>query len=113
MSAEVQDSTGSVTTTNFDTYSLILQLGCILNTVRTWKKTYKLRVLVFVEYESDVQEESIRVKSLLENLRIQAEVIVIWLAKGDLRTYEAIVNGPKDDSGKDEQVEKVLGEETW
>lgn len=113
MSAEIQDNEGSVTTTNFDTYSLILQLGCILNTVRTWKKAYKLRVLVFVEYETDVQEESDRVKSLLENLRIQAQVVVVWLAKGDLRTYEIIVNGAKPDSDGDARIEKLLGEETW
>lgn len=62
--------------TNFDTYTLILQLGCILNTVPSWKRAYRLRVAVFVEYESDVEEERGRVKALLYNLGIEAEVLV-------------------------------------
>jgi potassium/chloride transporter 9 len=61
-------------TTNFDTYTLILQLGCILHTVPSWKRSYKLRICVFVEYESDVEEERGRVATLLRNLRIEAEV---------------------------------------
>lgn len=96
MSAEIfsEGSNGSnFLTTNFDTYTLILQLGCILNTVPAWKKSYKLRVAVFVEYESDVEEERERVKSLLDNLRIEAEVVVFWLACGTLRYYEIFVNG--------------------
>jgi potassium/chloride transporter 9 len=85
-----------------------------LNTVRTWKHTYKLRVVVFVEYETDVPDESDRVKRLLEKLRIQAELIVVWLASGNLRTYELVVNGilpgPSDD---DKRTERVLGQESW
>ncbi|PQE12323.1 cation chloride cotransporter protein [Rutstroemia sp. NJR-2017a BVV2] len=60
MSAEIAaegDRKQNVLTTNFDTYTLILQLGAILNTVPAWKKAYKLRVAVFVEYETDVEEE--------------------------------------------------------
>lgn len=129
MSAEIENDApgaGSILTTNFDTYTLILQLvlphdlcgiqllttiqGCILNTVPAWKKTYKVRVAVFVEYESDVNEEKARVKKLLENLRIQAEVLVLWLSNGDLRSYEAIVNGSEEE---DENVEVVLGNEDW
>lgn len=64
----------NVLTTNFDTYTLILQLGCILRTVPSWKRSYKLRICVFVEYESDVEEERDRVTTLLRNLRIEAEV---------------------------------------
>jgi len=114
MSAEIQDdANGNVVTTNFDTYTLILQLGCILNTVRTWKEAYVLRVAVFVEYEADVTEERDRVKKLLENLRIQAEVIVVWLASGELRTYELIVNGADRDQNDDGRLERILGEEPW
>lgn len=130
MSAEIENDApgaGNVLTTNFDTYTLILQLvfhtvlylvaqkltfaqGCILNTVPAWKKTYKVRVAVFVEYESDVNEEKARVRKLLENLRIQAEVMVMWLANGELRTYEAIVNGGEEENN---HVEAVLGKEDW
>ncbi|KAI9823642.1 MAG: hypothetical protein M1819_001155 [Sarea resinae] len=119
MSAEIAAEGGehkqNVLTTNFDTYTLILQLGCILNTVPRWKKAYKLRVAVFVEYESDVEEERGRVKTLLGNLRIEAEVLVFWLASGDLKSYEIIVNG----SGKDyyaeaeKEIDEVLKDEEW
>lgn len=65
---------------------------------------------VFVEYESEVNEEKDRVKKLLENLRIQAEVLVLWLANGELKSYEAIVNGSE---AEDDNVEAVLGNEDW
>jgi potassium/chloride transporter 9 len=79
MSAEIaagsdDPSRKKMLTTNFDTYTLILQLGCILHTVPSWKRSYKLRICVFVEYESDVEEERGRVATLLRNLRIEAEV---------------------------------------
>ncbi|KAG9229662.1 amino acid permease-domain-containing protein [Amylocarpus encephaloides] len=116
MSAEIAsegDNMTNVLTTNFDTYTLILQLGVILNTVPAWKKAYKLRVGVFVEYESDVEEERGRVKSLLEKLRIEAEVLVFWLASGKLPTYEIIVNG--GDQGQEHQyeVDEVLHDQEW
>jgi potassium/chloride transporter 9 len=115
MSAVIHDpSSGDITTTNFDTYTLILQLGCILNTVRTWKKVYKLRVIVFVEYEDDVPEETDRVRKLLEKLRIQAELIVVWLATGDLRSYEIIVGGKQPgETEEDVRIQEVLEQETW
>ncbi|KAI9809831.1 MAG: hypothetical protein M1825_000264 [Sarcosagium campestre] len=117
MSAEVTAGEGhpDVLTTNFDTYTLILQLGVIINTVPAWKKSYKLRVAVFVEYESDVEEERERVKALLDNLRIQAEVLVFWLAKGDLQSYEIVVNGKKSKGadGDGSLVDDELGSEEW
>lgn len=86
----------------------------ILNTVPAWKKAYKLRVAVFVEYESDVEEERGRVKTLLENLRIEAEVLVFWLASGNLSTYEIIVNGASPGREAEEEVEDCLkGQEWW
>jgi solute carrier family 12 (potassium/chloride transporters), member 9 len=92
---------------------LILQLGVILNTVPAWKRAYKLRVAVFVEYESDVEEERSRVKALLENLRIEAEVLVFWLASGDLKTYEIIINGANPGQEAEEEVEQCLAEQSW
>lgn len=112
MSAEIATEHGeekrNVLTTNFDTYTLILQLGCILNTVSSWKKAYTLRVAVFVEYESDVEEERGRVKTLLDNLRIPAKVLVFWLASGELKTYRMIVNG--DQGENDQETEKLVEE---
>lgn len=119
MSAEIASEGGeskqNVLTSNFDTYTLILQLGCILNTVPAWKKAYALRVAVFVEYESDVDEERGRVKTLLDNLRIQAEILVFWLASGELKTYQTIVNGENNASNKraDDLVNRVLKGEQW
>ncbi|KAL1965943.1 hypothetical protein VTN77DRAFT_5076 [Rasamsonia byssochlamydoides] len=117
MSAELaadSESKQNVLTTNFDTYTLILQLGCILHTVPSWKKTYKLRVVVFVEYETDVEEERGRVETLLEKLRIEAEVLVFALASGDLQTYKIIVNGDTSASAEAlEKVDSVLKEESW
>lgn len=92
---------------------MILQLGVILNTVPAWKKAYKLRVAVFVEYESDVVEERSRLQALLENLRIEAEILVFWLASGDLPTYEIIINGAKPSTEIEEDVEKCLEKEIW
>jgi potassium/chloride transporter 9 len=105
----------NVLTTNFDTYTLILQLGCILHTVPSWRRMYKLRVCVFVEYETDVDEERERVITLLKNLRIEAKVLVFWLANGDLKMYEVIVNG-RDDGVLDQtsrDVDFSLEDERW
>ncbi|KAI5294833.1 hypothetical protein KEM52_003060 [Ascosphaera acerosa] len=121
MSAEITaDGTQSkqnVLTTNFDTYTLILQLGCILHTVPSWRSSYKLRVNVFVEYELDVQEEYGRVRTLLEKLRIEAEVCVFWLASGDLGTYDYIINGHTTPTPADQscitRVDDVLANELW
>ncbi|RMD41899.1 hypothetical protein DV735_g3219, partial [Chaetothyriales sp. CBS 134920] len=117
MTAEVesadQGQSGNMRTTNFDTYTMILQLGCILNTVPSWKKAYSLRVAVFVEYESDVEEERARVKSLLESLRINAQVLVFWLASAELKTYQLIVNGEEGDAATEEHVDKALEKEAW
>ncbi|KAF9435729.1 hypothetical protein BGZ76_005622 [Entomortierella beljakovae] len=69
--------------TNFDTYAMVLQMGCILHMVPQWKDSYVLRVMVFVEYIEDVEEERKRLYDLLENLRIPAEVKVMCLDGGD------------------------------
>lgn len=113
MSAEITEEAQNVKTTNFDTYTLILQLGCILNTVPSWKRAYNLRVAVFVEYESDLEEERTRVTSLLENLRINATVLVFALASDKLKSYEYIVNGTEVDAETESQVDKVLEDEAW
>ena len=117
MSAEIvteRDGKARLLTTNFDTYTLILQLGCILHTVPSWRKSYRLRVCVFVEYESDVEDEKARVQALLENLRIEAKILVFWLANGNLSAYEVIVNGHAEDDAAVEEVEECLqGQEWW
>lgn len=68
---------------------------------------------MFVEYESDVEEERGRVKSLLENLRIKAEILVFWLASGDLPTYEVIVNGQNPGLDAEGEVDDCLKDQEW
>lgn len=77
-----------------------------------WKRAFKLRVAVFVEYESDVEEERGRVRTLLENLRIEADVLVFWLASGDLPIYEVIINGTSGLQAEKE-VDECLSNEDW
>ncbi|KAG6175174.1 hypothetical protein E4U51_006007 [Claviceps purpurea] len=113
MSAEVSADGQSVLTTNFDTYTLILQLGHILHSVRAWGDAFAVRVIVFVEYEHEVDEETSRVKALLEKLRIDAHVLVFCLAAGDLHTYELIVNGKRNDIDTELVVAEALKDEVW
>jgi potassium/chloride transporter 9 len=104
-----------VLTTNFDTYTMILQLGAVLMTAESYENSMNLRVSVFVEYENEVEQERQRVKSLLNSIRINAEVRVFWLASGDLKTYEVIVNGVKGDAYDDahHDTSEVLRDESW
>ncbi|CAN3477290.1 vacuolar cation-chloride cotransporter 1 [Diutina catenulata] len=88
-----RDDGKSVLSTNFDTYTLILQLGAILATVDEWKYNYQLRVIAFVETTSEIDEEYTRLASLLESLRIDAVIRVIALDDGTLSCYNFIVKG--------------------
>lgn len=110
MSPITDDSEGaSILSTNFDTYTMILQMGQILHTVPKWRKSLKLRVLVFVEHEHDKVEEQRRVSLLLENLRIDAELVVLTMDSGNLQSYEILVKG----KASSEEVDKVLRNEPW
>jgi potassium/chloride transporter 9 len=112
MSAEIVDENGetSALTTNFDTYTLILQMGAILHTVPVWKANHKLRVVVFVEFEEDVESEKQRIEVLLEKLRIMAEILVLCLNSGEICAYETIVHGKPDWNGRATQF---LGDYDW
>jgi potassium/chloride transporter 9 len=65
-------------------------------------------VFVFVENREDVDEEKARVQLLLENLRIDATLIVLCLSSTS--TYKCIINGAQDINGR---VDDVLGEDQW
>lgn len=61
-----------------------------------------------------MEEERGRVQELLENLRIEAEVLVFWLASGKLSAYEIIVNGASPGQKAEDVVEECLrGQEWW
>jgi potassium/chloride transporter 9 len=110
MSAEVFDKNGerSALTTNFDTYTLILQLGAILTTVPNWKKTHRLRIVVFIENEDDMENEKERIQQLIEVLRIKAVIKVVCL--NDFKNYNTIVKG-KNYSFL--EVDQVLHDDEW
>jgi solute carrier family 12 (potassium/chloride transporters), member 9 len=76
--------------------------------VPAWKQAYKLRVIIFVENREDVEEEKSRVQSLLENLRIDASLLVLCLSS--TATYKCIINGDHDVNGR---VEDILSEDQW
>lgn len=72
-----------------------------------------MRVVVFVEYEEEVEAERGRVKALLEKLRIEADVLVFWLANGTLATYETIISGHASDPVTENMLNHCLREEEW
>ncbi|KAJ2493713.1 hypothetical protein IWW37_000344 [Coemansia sp. RSA 2050] len=78
--------------TNFDSYVMVLQLGTVLHLVPYWNKHYTLRVMCFVENESDVAEEYRRVDKLLRDLRVTAELHVHYLRGAGLSTYDEASN---------------------
>ncbi|ONH67703.1 Vacuolar cation-chloride cotransporter 1 [Cyberlindnera fabianii] len=110
MSAEVVDKNGekSAMTTNFDTYTLILQLGAILRTVPQWKRTHQLRIVVFVEDPEDMENERERVQQLVEVLRIKTQIVVVCLKS--FKTYNTIVKG---NTANFQEVDKILEEDDW
>ncbi|CCK72921.1 Vhc1p KNAG_0M00680 [Huiozyma naganishii CBS 8797] len=93
---------------NFDTYTLILQLGAILITVPEWKRTHLVRVVLFVEKDADRSAEIQRMTKLLQVLRIEAEVLVVSLDQ--FRFYNTIVNG---DSISLDYVNMKLKDSQW
>lgn len=107
----------SVLSTNFDTYTLILQLGSILSTVDEWKKNkYTLRIIAFVETKGEEEDERSRLDGLLEKLRIDAEVKVVCLNDGLLETYNIIVSGRpvnKEKQGVYQRITKTLLHDQW
>ncbi|ABN64615.2 predicted protein, partial [Scheffersomyces stipitis CBS 6054] len=107
----------SVLSTNFDTYTLILQLGAILSTVTEWKfSSHILRVIAFVENMNEVEEERGRLVELLSNLRIDAEIKIVSLDDGSLNSYNFIIKGYSrtiHNKLEFDKVDKSLKDEQW
>lgn len=72
-----------------------------------------MRVVVFVEYENEVTQEEIRLKALLDKLRIDATIRVFWLASGQLQSYETIVNGRGTGTELGNIVNELLKDDEW
>lgn len=96
--------------TNFEPYTMVLQMGTILHMVPYWKEHYVLRVICFVEHREDVEEHRQGVAQLLESLRIGAELLVLWLDGGEVKSYDAIV---RQEAGVDERVDRLLAGTDW
>ena len=105
---ETERDQPSLITNNFDTYTLILQLGAILATVPEWKRSHELRVILFVENESERVPESQRMENLLQILRIEASVLVVSLDQ--FRVYNTIVRG---DTILFDYVDSILKDNEW
>lgn len=107
----------SALSTNFDTYTLILQLGSILSTVDEWKKNgYTLRIIVFVEKSSETEDERRRLTELLESLRITAEIKIICFEDGSLSSYNFLVKGyarTPSNQTKFDNLSKILENDQW
>ena len=107
----------SVLSTNFDTYTLILQLGSILSTVPEWKySNHRLRIIVFVENKSEIEDERSRLVGLISSLRIEAKVKVVCLDDLSLNSYNYIVRGySKNASNKldYDRIDKTLKNDQW
>ncbi|ODQ78912.1 hypothetical protein BABINDRAFT_162574 [Babjeviella inositovora NRRL Y-12698] len=110
-SIETLDNGRSILSTNFDTYTLILQLGAILHTVPEWKRTHTLRIIVFVEWLEEVAEEKVRLANLLESLRIKAEVKVLCFNSGEFGVYNVILKGGVGPESV--RINRVLAAEDW
>lgn len=65
-------------------------------------------MILFVENPGDVDEEKSRVQLLLDNLRIDAILIVLCLSS--TATYKCIINGDVDVNGR---VEDILRHDQW
>lgn len=111
------DDGKSVLSTNFDTYTLILQLGYILSTVDEWKKNgYVLRIIAFVETKNEEDDERRRLTELLESLRISAELKIVCFDQGSLASYNFLVKGYNITSQNKKQfndINDILLEDQW
>ncbi|KAM3931312.1 solute carrier family 12 member 9-like [Leptodactylus fuscus] len=85
----------------------LLQMACVLNMVRSWKKA-KLRLYLCVERDSGLHGQEIKLKQLLKDLRIKASIhTVVWdpvvalhwhkqAADGSDTTGESYLNFPNN-----------------
>ncbi|XBW34946.1 hypothetical protein QEN19_000510 [Hanseniaspora menglaensis] len=95
-------------TYNFDTCTLIMQLGALLKTVPHWNKTHTLRCITFVEYEHERLDEFKKLSELLTILRIECEVIILCLQ--DFKVYNTIIKG---DSLNKKKIDAFLKDDPW
>lgn len=94
---------------NFDTYTLILQLGTVLHSVKDWQVSHDLRVVAFVEHKHEVEVERTRIQELLVTLRIPANIVVVPLDCGNY-VYDVIVKGEADTL---QTVTDRIGKSKW
>lgn len=70
----------------------LLQMACVLNMVRSWKKA-KLRLFLCVERDSGLCGQEVKLKQLLKELRIKASIqTVIWDSVVSLHWHKQVEN---------------------
>nr|DBA26293.1 TPA: hypothetical protein GDO54_010574 [Pyxicephalus adspersus] len=70
----------------------LLQMACVLNMVRSWKKA-KLRLFLCVERDSGLRGQEVKLKQLLKDLRIKASIqTVIWDSVVALHWHKQVEN---------------------
>lgn len=100
----------SLLSTNFDTYTLILQLGSILSSVAHWKlNRYTLRIIVFVELQEEVEDERKRLNDLIYKLRIDAVTKVVCLDNSSLSSYNFLVKGYNKNLTNNREFKRLNG----
>ncbi|GEQ71052.1 hypothetical protein JCM33374_g4733 [Metschnikowia sp. JCM 33374] len=104
----------SVMSTNFDTCTLILQLGSVLSTVDEWEQNgYVLRIIAFVE---SARRRKAKTREPLSSLRIDAEVRIVCFDSETLHSYNFMVKGcdvTDETSEIFQHIESVLEEHQW
>ncbi|PVU97485.1 hypothetical protein BB561_000495 [Smittium simulii] len=92
---KVSDSEQLVYMSNYDSYTMVLQLGSILKTQFGKKSRCVLRMFSFVENEFELQSEKALITELLVRLRIIVDLKMIVLSSFDF--YKQTI---KDQTGK-------------
>jgi hypothetical protein len=75
-----------------NTYSLVFQIGWLSSKVSEWSKNYNLRCVSFVDKNSDIQNELKRIKLILYQNRMKANVVILSLESNHNFTIEVDEN---------------------
>ncbi|KAL9641651.1 hypothetical protein ABK040_016882 [Willaertia magna] len=69
------------------TVSLILQMGFMINLVGPWSRYHKLRIFSIIENNNILEAEMDRLKKVLRNARVNAEIIIITLTVDSFESF--------------------------
>ncbi|XP_068135431.1 solute carrier family 12 member 9-like [Hyperolius riggenbachi] len=76
----------------------LLQMACVLNMVRSWKKS-KLRLFLCIERDGGLRGQEVKLKQLLKELRIKASIhTVIWDPVVALHWHKQVNSDPAEEA---------------